>query len=192
MKHETSYNNTKKVLANSLKKIMKTKSFSKISVSEIILDSGFNRKTFYYHFEDIYDLLKWIFENEAIEIVKKFDLINDYEKAILFVMDYIEKNDYIINCAYDAIGRDEMKRFFVNDFYNIILSIIERVENELDIYLDNEYKDFLCMFYTEALAGILIRWIKNRKNRNKQQVIDYFVTTLRVSLINIIKEYSMF
>ena len=49
---------------------------------------------------------------EAIEVVKHFDLLVDYEDAIRFIMDYVDENDYIISCAYDAIGRDEMKRFF--------------------------------------------------------------------------------
>lgn len=53
MKHEITSLNTKRTLAESLKKLMKTKSFSKITVSEIIADCGLNRKTFYYHFEDI-------------------------------------------------------------------------------------------------------------------------------------------
>lgn len=88
MKHEITSLSTKKTLAESLKRFMKTKSLSKITVSEIATDCGLNRKTFYYHFENIYSLLKWIFENEAIEAAKHFVLTLDYEKAILFVMDY--------------------------------------------------------------------------------------------------------
>lgn len=86
---------------------MRKKTFSKITISEIISDCGVNRKTFYYHFEDIYALLKWMLEAEAIEVVKHFNLIVDYEEAILFIMVYIEENDYIISCAYDSIGRDK-------------------------------------------------------------------------------------
>ena len=80
-------------------------------------DCGLNRKTFYYHFEDVYALLKWTLEEEAIEVVKKFDLMVDYEEAILFVMDYVDSNKHMINCAYDAIGSEEMKRFFCFGFH---------------------------------------------------------------------------
>ena len=62
MKYEITSFNTKKSLAESLKKAMKSKTLSKITVSEIILDCGVNRKTFYYHFENIYALLKWMLE----------------------------------------------------------------------------------------------------------------------------------
>lgn len=190
MKYEITSLNTKKTLSESLKKIMRQKSFSKITVSEIITDCGVNRKTFYYHFEDIYDLLKWTFENEAIKIVKHFDLILDYEDAILFVMDYIEENDYIINCAYDSMGHDAMKRFFYADFIELIASIVDSAEKRSGKCLAPEYKAFLCTFYTEALAGILIDWIKNRENRNRAQIINYLSRTLKESLIGILNNIS--
>ncbi|MGN0504989.1 MAG: TetR/AcrR family transcriptional regulator C-terminal domain-containing protein [Lachnospiraceae bacterium] len=164
---------------------MRKKNFSKITVSEIISDCGVNRKTFYYHFQDIYALLKWTLENEAIEVVKHFNLIVDYEEAILFIMDYIEENDYIISCAYDSIGRDEMKRFFFADFNELVVSIIDSAEKEVGKTLDHDYKSFLCTFYTEALAGILIEWIKNRKERNRQQVMEYLVKTMKDSILGI-------
>lgn len=113
MKHSITSLNTKKIIAGSLKKIMCEKPLSKITVSEIIQDCGINRKTFYYHFEDIYALLKWMFEEEAIELVKNFDFLVDYEESLGFILDYVEKNQHIINCAYDSIGREEMKRFFM-------------------------------------------------------------------------------
>lgn len=97
MKHEITSLNTKKTLAASLKKAMEKKPLSKITVSEIITDCGVNRKTFYYHFQDIYALLKWMLEEEAIEVVKQFDLLVDYREAILFVLDYVKKTS--ICCA---------------------------------------------------------------------------------------------
>ncbi len=62
---------------------MQTKPFSKITVSELIADCGLNRKTFYYHFQDMRDLLRWTLRQEAVEVVKSFDLQNDYEAAII-------------------------------------------------------------------------------------------------------------
>lgn len=187
MKHEITSLNTKKTIAESLKKIMKKKSFSKITVTEIVKDCGLNRKTFYYHFEDISALLKWVLETEAVEAVKQFNLIVDYKEAISFVMDYIEENDYMISCAYDSIGREEMKRFFFSDFKEMVRLIIESAEQEEGKKLKDEYKAFLCVFYTEALASMLIDWTKNQKERKREQVSEYIVTTLQLSLLAIIR-----
>ena len=190
MKHEITSMGTKKALAKSLKESMKTKPFSKISVSEIVSRCGLNRKTFYYHFEDIYSLLKWMLEEEAIEVVKHFDLLVDYEEAISFVVEYIEKNNYILNCAYDSIGRDEMKRFFAHDFYDVTSSIITSAEQQCGVQLDHDYRKFLCQFYTEALAGMLIDWFQNRGPKNRAQIVDYLSVTIKHSLIGILTGYG--
>ena len=58
MTHEENSLRTKTALCNSLKELMKQKTFSKITVSELIRHCNITRKTFYYHFEDIYGLLK--------------------------------------------------------------------------------------------------------------------------------------
>lgn len=186
MKYEVTSFNTKKMLAESLKKIMKKKSFSKITVSEIIADCGVNRKTFYYHFEDIYALLKWLFETEAIDMVKQFDLHVDYEEAIGFVMDYVEENEYIINCAFDSIGRMQMKHLFYRDFIEMIFSLISNAEKDMGKTLDKEYKNFLCSFYAEALAGMLIDWFQHREIRNRTQVTKYLIDTMKASAYGII------
>ena len=182
MKHEVTTYNTKKSLAESLKKAMRTKAFSKITVSEIINDCGVNRKTFYYHFEDIYALLKWMFEEEAIEVVKHFDLLVDYEEAIRFVMGYVDENDYIISCAYDSIGRDEMKRFFYADFMGVVTSVIDAVEAKLEKKIDPDFKEYVAKFYTEALSGMLIDWVKDRDKHDREKTVSYLTIIIETAL----------
>ncbi len=58
---------TKKKLAGALKELMKTIAFDKITISDITEKCGMHRQTFYYHFQDRYELLDWIFLNEIIE-----------------------------------------------------------------------------------------------------------------------------
>ena len=139
MKYEVTSLNTKKLFADALKQIVVQKSFSKVTVSELIRVCNVNRKTFYYHFTDVYDLLKWTLEQEAIDVVKNFDLIIDYEEAILFVMDYIEKNDVFLNNIYYSVGRDELKRFFYADFIEITTSVIKKIEELTEITGPKEF-----------------------------------------------------
>lgn len=182
MKNSVTSYQTKKLLADSLKKAMKHKAFSKITVSEIVQDCGVNRKTFYYHFDDIFALLKWMFEEEAIEVVKHFNLLVDYKEAIIFVMDYIEENDYLINCAYDSMGREEMKRFFYADFTGIVISVIDAAEEKECVTLEPDFKKFVAQFYTEALSGMLIDWVKNKDSRNREKTFSYFVEVIEAAL----------
>lgn len=191
MKHEVTSLNTKKTLAASLKKLMEQKPLSKISVSEIIADCGVNRKTFYYHFQDIFALLKWMLEQEAINVVRSFDLLVDYEEAIEFVIDYVDANKHILNCAYDSMGRGEMKSFFYSDFFGIAETIIDRVEQEESIEVDTDFKLFLASFYTEAISGMLIAYFKNDKLIDRAKLVEYIELALRSSIPTILREKNI-
>lgn len=105
--------------------------------------------------------------------MKQFDLLKDYEEAIRFTMDYIDENDYIINCVYDSIGREEMKRFFYSDFIAIIVSLINEADEKTNTHLEPDFKEFLANFFTEALSGTLLNYAKEKENRDKEKTIRY-------------------
>lgn len=159
----------------------------KITVSELIRAADVNRKTFYYHFSDVYDLLKWTLEEEALDEVKHYDLLTDYEKAIDFIMDYVERNDYIITCAWDAMGQDGLKRFFQTDFRDIVVDLIGRAESRTGVALEEDYRAFLIQFYIEALSGMLIQWIQHRDAYDRDRVAGFTVRTIRDSLLGILR-----
>jgi probable dihydroxyacetone kinase regulator len=190
MKHEITTLNTKKTIAASLKKFMEKKPLSKITVSEIVADCGVNRKTFYYHFDDIQALLKWMLEQEAVEVIKNFDLLLDYEDAINFVLDYVDENKHILNCAYDSMGRDELKRFFYNDFCGIMITIVTQLEEILGLSLTDDFREFICDFYTEALAAKFIELMRSRQPYDRKKLIEYITITLQASLPEVIKRAS--
>ena len=67
---------TKIQMAESLKKFIKDRPFSKITVQDIVADCNINRNTFYYHFENTYDLLSFAYEQEVKNIVDSFHNAN--------------------------------------------------------------------------------------------------------------------
>lgn len=176
MKHEKATLQTKTAISASLKKFMEKKPLRKITVSEIIADCDINRNTFYYHFEDIYDLLKWTLEQEAIEVVKKFNFLIDTEDAVRFVIRYVAQNAHMLNCAYDTMGRDELKRFFYNDFITIIRGIVDDCEATNHLSVSADFKSFLCDFLTEATSGILVNGFQNQGFPNEDEIVKNITT----------------
>lgn len=187
MTHEEASLKTKETLAAALKRCMEKKPLGKITVSDLIREANVNRKTFYYHFEDISDLFQWLLHAEAVDVVKNYDLRTDYEQAILFVMDYIEKNSHILNCAYDSLGRENMKRFLKKDFLEAIGGVIDQVETTLGLSVSSDYKAFLTYFFTESFAALIIDWFKERDTRSRETTVHYLVTTMQTALPELLK-----
>ena len=96
---------TKTIIADRFKQLLSQKPLSKITIRELISDCAINRKTFYYHFEDIYALLKWTLEREVITVADQFDLLAETDEMVSFVLLYIEQNRALLK-KYVSVRRE--------------------------------------------------------------------------------------
>ena len=151
MTHAEASMKTKQAMADSLKRYMEVKSLSKITISAICEDCGINRKTFYYHFKDIYDLLVH---------------------------------------AYSAIGKNGFGQFFSSSFERVSLDVIDSAAERQNVELSEEYKGFLCCFYSNALYGLLVTWFLNQSRFDRERFAGYIVFTLRTSVDALLNSYE--
>ncbi|NLC66218.1 MAG: hypothetical protein GX752_04670, partial [Clostridium sp.] len=91
-----------------------------------------------------------------------------------------EENEHVVNSALDALGRDELKKFFYNNFVDNMRDIVDEISK--DMIIPKDYIDFLINFYTESFASLLIDWIRNRAERDKEKYIKYISLTLFESI----------
>ena len=63
-------NITKRALAASLKKLLERAPLDKITIQDLVDDAEVSRKTFYYHFQDIYDLMEWCIVEDGKRILE--------------------------------------------------------------------------------------------------------------------------
>lgn len=183
-------NNTKKVLAYTLKNIMKNNHISKITITEIIKECKINRKTFYYHFENIYDLIKWIFKKEIFEVIEQYYLVNDWEEVVIFIVDYINENRYIFTGALEIMGPEEMKKFFHDGFISIINSVVNSLEDSLNLEIPDDFKNFFCEIYSETLLSLLVNLFKGTLVKDKSKIINYISLIFKSSIPEILKSAS--
>ena len=64
-------NITKRALAAALRELMEAEPFDKIQIAQICQRCDMNRKSFYYHFRDKYDLMNWIFDMDFDAFTKE-------------------------------------------------------------------------------------------------------------------------
>ena len=98
---------TKKILFETLLKLMKQKNFDKIKISDICEEALINRSTFYAHYQDKYELLDDLVEDLKVSLLK--DLEN-YENNI-------SSKEYIMRLLSILIDHIDEKK----DIYSAIL-----------------------------------------------------------------------
>ncbi|WP_207751314.1 TetR/AcrR family transcriptional regulator [Anaeromonas frigoriresistens] len=161
---------TKKALAKSLKKQMQTKPLAKITVNDIVRECGLNRRTLYYYFNDIYDLLEWIFKTELKEVLGENKTYSSWQKGFLEIFKYLHENKKMVLNTYNSIDRDILENHLYNESFNIILEVVNELAKELKV--SDKDKRYVTNFYKIALVGIIIDWIKNNMIEDIEEIVN--------------------
>lgn len=150
---------TKKALAAAAAEILRKKSLDKITIKEITDACGLTRNTFYYHFEDIYDLLGWMLIKEADEILTRFSEEEQWEEGFLEGLSFLYENKKMIYHIYKTINRGDLDEYLnkVGEVYALRLVNIQAE----GLGFSREAVKTAADFYINAFVGTVLRWIEN-------------------------------
>lgn len=96
---------TKKAIAQCLKNLAAEKSFLKISIGDITAACGLNRQTFYYHFQDKYELLDWIYYEECFVPILDGITFDNWHLRIKQLLDTLKKEKVFYSNVIKNAGR---------------------------------------------------------------------------------------
>ena len=145
---------TKRALASSLKKLLNEKPLDKITVIDIAEDCGVNRQTFYYHFQDIYDLLEWYFASEASEALLGKKSYDTWQQGFLQTFQWVQKNRSLVLNAYRSVSREQMERYLYEVTMKLLIDVVE--EQAAGLSVRAEDKPLIASFYKFAFVGLLL------------------------------------
>ena len=148
---------TKRALAKSLKELCQYRSFEKISINDLTNKCGLNRQTFYYHFQDKYDLLQWLYYDELFADIENIITFNNWDQCLLKVLIKInQEKDFYISTI------NTYEQYFYQDLYNIAKKFFYDAITKLDYdnAVSTQEKNFFSEFYAYGISGTVLRWIK--------------------------------
>ena len=155
-------NRTETAIIDCFWQLLDEKPYNKITVKNIVERCQVNRNTFYYHFQDIPELLERVIKQEADEIIKDYTQFKKIDDCITPIIQIsLSKKNAILN-IYHSVHRDiflshlnRMTLYFVDKYINII------TEN---LPMHPYDKSLLIRFYKSALIGIFLDWLDENMN----------------------------
>ena len=158
---------TKKSLAEALKECCRHKSFSKISIQDITKQCGLNRQTFYYHFEDKFTLLEWIYYEEGFRELQKnitFENWHIHMEKQLEVMK--SERDFYENTirSYPVA--------FQKGLFEILCTLFEQAITSLDgsSKLNQQEIEYYSRFYSYGMCGLIMDWVNTGMKTDPHQL----------------------
>ena len=157
-------NITKKALADALRELIAEEPFSSISVADICAQCDMNRKSFYYHFKDKYDLVNWIFDTQFISVFKKQGFSFSWN-SLLALARYFHENRAFYRKVLVIQGQNSFQEHFREILTPIIAAQLAA----------HSAPDPVSDFQTDLLVDILLlafqRWLLETKDMSPEDFI---------------------
>ena len=168
---------TNKILFDALLKLMKKKNFEKIKISDICEEALINRSTFYAHYEDKYELLMALFEEQKISLLEKLEnnentnFSKEYLMELLnIIINHIDDNRDI----YSAILSNNRNGILIDFLIDVIeRDVSDKLKDNNDIKNSNLPLDIIVKFYSGGLINIGMSWLTRKEKYNKEQLLFY-------------------
>lgn len=146
----------KETIAQAAKTLLMEKGVKKLTVKNLVEECRITRQTFYYHFEDIPALFRWMFERDTKRTMLEVKSLENGEEKLryLFVMalnalPYVKK-------GIESHYRDELEQFLEQ----YIQRLFEQVCEEEGLYRNCTHFEtrLILRYHSQAVLGILRSW----------------------------------
>ena len=178
---------TKRALAESLKKLLLEKPLDRITVSDITEDCGVSRMTFYYHFKDVYDLIEWIWLQEAERALDGQKTYDTWQQGFLQIFQLVQENRAFVMNLYHSISREQVERYLYRLTYQLLIGVVE--EKSAGMSVRDEDKKFIADFYKYAFVGLMLDWIRGGMKGEPQVLIDRLSVLIRGDVEKALNHY---
>lgn len=169
----------KKEIAEAARTLLEEKGVKKLTVKDIVEECHITRQTFYYYFENIPELFRWILEEKTEELMRAGFGSGDPEEELryFFLMAINARGDF--QKVMESNYGDELQALLKQHIYQVM----ERIADEKNLFQDcSRFRmKWILRYHCSAMLGILKEW-SDEDTKNLDQIVHeiYLLITGRM------------
>lgn len=171
---------TKIVLEQSLKELLSVKPLNKITIGDLTEAAGISRMTFYYHFQDIYELIEWTCQHGIQKALKGKKTYDTWQEGMLNIFNAILANRAFVMNVYNSISREQIEKYLYTLVYTLLYDVVNELAQGRNVSTDDQEK--IAQFYKYAFVGIMIDWIKSGMKQKPEDIINHLSVMIHGSI----------
>lgn len=175
---------TKNKIYLALTDLLKNKALTHITVTELCSEASINRGTFYFHYQEVEDVFKELFEEVMLDLKDSYqepyrqtdtlDVKNLDPKSVR-IFHHVEKYEDF----YKVILSEEVSIKFFYMLFDEIRAI--SIESD-DLQINEELKDYLHSYTSNAIIGLIIQWYRNNFQESADEMTNHLVDILKYEI----------
>ena len=165
-------NDTKYALEASLKKFLLKKPIDKITIRDLTERCGIRRQNFYYHFEDIPDLLLWMMKRNLKRNMQEASMQSTPEESLKYLITLSLSSRLFVEKAMHAGYREELERLVTQSFNSLIERILRRWH--FPPGCTREQMSLMLRYHLNAVVGLMRSWTEEDSAHIDETVRDIY------------------
>ncbi|MGN0458742.1 MAG: TetR/AcrR family transcriptional regulator C-terminal domain-containing protein [Eubacterium sp.] len=162
---------TKQSIAYALKELMKVKPFEKITVSDITDKCKIHRQTFYYHFQDRYELLDWLLYNELVlPFITDLNINTVYDRFYT-IFDIIYNDKRFYQAAF-SINVTDISKYISTVSTREFARVISEIGKENGIDQNSIDNKMVAEFFGYGFSGVVISWASRGMKETPKEMTE--------------------
>ena len=158
---------TKRRLAQALKELMAEKPIKKITIQDIVERSHMTRQSFYYHFQDIYEVIELICQYELIDQIA-YRQEESFSHWLEHLMALIEENRWFYRKMLQEMEWDRVANHLKPAVEAQIRRLVGNMLTESETKSLSGGRELLVDFLTESVIQYIFRYVSCRKVPKEQ------------------------
>ena len=146
----------KELIAAAAKRLLLRRDGKKLTVTDIVNECHITRQTFYYHFEDIPDLLLWMMNRNLERIMQEASMQSTPEESLKYLITLALSSRPFMEKAMHAGYQDELEQLVTQSFNSLIESILRRWH--FPPGCTREQMSLMLRYHLTAVLGLTRSW----------------------------------
>ena len=151
----TNRNSTKALIADAYVTLTAQKPIDKITVKDVVEACGITRQTFYYHYQDLLEVIEWIVSRGIDDLIARTIAASSQREAIRVIVSACETQPEFLSRLFNSRRREEAERILFDGIRRYFLEVLRRSPVAPRIRYASDLETALT-FYSCAITGVLM------------------------------------
>ena len=163
--------------------LLTKKHTKKLTVKDIVEECGITRQTFYYHFQDIPDMICYMLEQSSKELLQNCTALPDMESKIRYLLNIALNARPLVEHTISASYHSELEPLLLNQFCSFFEQLFEKsTVVSTSVNLTKAQQKLLIRYHSLAFLGLIRTWSTEDTARMDEIVHDLAIVFKSASL----------
>lgn len=145
----------KSVISTTFVNMAKEKGVDKITVKSLIEACHISRQSFYYHFQDIMEVIEWSLKQAAQDMLVRSQKAENPEEALVILISSAVANRTLVRKLLASQKREQIEKMFVQTARSYLQALLQTKSQKIPLsYAETETA---LDFWTFGITGLLFK-----------------------------------